>query len=120
MNKFRGLKPCGRGINKFFSPKQGLGERGGLFLRICKWCQIVVLYEDLPSLPIASCNPCSLLPAPCLFGHFAQRLRQLREWAATNIKQKTVRQKLLNLRTKSAKFQVAYDYPDAYRTFLYA
>jgi len=47
---------------------------------------------------------------------FAQRLRRLREWATTNVKQKTVRQKLLNLRTKSAKFQVAYDYPNAYRT----
>ncbi len=30
--------------------------------------------------------------------HFAQRLRRLREWAAVNVKQKTVRQKLLNLR----------------------
>jgi hypothetical protein len=27
-----------------------------------------------------------------------------------------VRQKLLNLKAKSAKFQVAYDFPDAYRT----
>ena len=27
-----------------------------------------------------------------------------------------MRQKLLNLRTKSAKFQIAYDYPNAYRT----
>ncbi|MGH2412771.1 MAG: hypothetical protein ACRDEA_03555, partial [Microcystaceae cyanobacterium] len=38
------------------------------------------------------------------------------EWAATNVKQKTVRQKLVNLRTKSAKFQTAYDFPEAYRT----
>ncbi len=27
-----------------------------------------------------------------------------------------MRQKLLNLKTKSAKFQAAYDFPDAYRT----
>jgi len=27
-----------------------------------------------------------------------------------------VRQKLLNLKAKSAKFQKAYDFPDAYRT----
>lgn len=47
---------------------------------------------------------------------FAQRLRRLGEWAATNVKQKTVRQKLLNLTAKSAKFQTAYDFPDAYRT----
>lgn len=48
--------------------------------------------------------------------HFAQRLRRLRAWAATHIKQKTLRQKLLNLRVKSPKFQTAYDFPDAYRT----
>ena len=47
---------------------------------------------------------------------FAQRLRHLRTWATTNIKQKTVRQKLLSLKTKSAQFQVAYDYPNAYCT----
>ncbi len=48
--------------------------------------------------------------------HFAQRLRRLREWAATHVNHKTVRQKLLNLRSKSAQFQMAYDFPNAYRT----
>jgi hypothetical protein len=48
--------------------------------------------------------------------HFAQRLRRLRAWATTHVKQKTVRQKLLNLRVKSPKFQAAYAFPDAYRT----
>ncbi len=47
---------------------------------------------------------------------FAQRLRRLRTWAATHVNQKTVQQKLLNLRVKSPKFQSAYDFPDAYRT----
>lgn len=47
---------------------------------------------------------------------FAQRLRRLGEWATVKVKQKTVRQKLLNLRTKSVKFQAAYDHPNAYRT----
>lgn len=48
--------------------------------------------------------------------HFAQRLRRLREWATVKAKQQTVHQKLLNLRTKSVKFQAAYDHPNAYRT----
>lgn len=48
--------------------------------------------------------------------HFAQRLRRLGEWADVQLKQKTVRQKLLNLRVKSSKFQTAYDFPNAYRT----
>lgn len=47
---------------------------------------------------------------------FAQRLRRLRDWAAAHVQQKTVRQKLLHLRTKSPQFQVAYDFPEAYRT----
>ncbi len=47
---------------------------------------------------------------------FAQRLRRLREWATVKVKQQTVRQKLLNLRSKSVKFQAAYDHPNAYRT----
>lgn len=47
---------------------------------------------------------------------FAQRLRRLRAWATTNVKQKTLRQKLLSLKTKYAKFQAAYDHPNAYRT----
>ena len=48
--------------------------------------------------------------------HFAQRLRRLREWADVKVKQKTVRHKLLNLRAKSAKFQVAYDHLNAHLT----
>jgi hypothetical protein len=32
------------------------------------------------------------------------------------VEPETVRQKLLNLKAKSAKFQKAYDFPDAYRT----
>jgi len=47
---------------------------------------------------------------------FAQRLRRLQDWAAAFVEHKTVRRKLLKLRTKAAKFQVAYDHPDAYRT----
>lgn len=47
---------------------------------------------------------------------FAQRLRRLREWAEAKVKQHSVRHKLLNLKTKAAKFQMAYDFPDAYRT----
>ena len=47
---------------------------------------------------------------------FAQRLRRLRGWATVKDKQQMVRQKLLNLRTKFAKFQDAYDHPLAYRT----
>lgn len=45
-----------------------------------------------------------------------ERLRRLREWATVKVKQQTVRQKLLNLRPKSVKFQAAYDHPNAYRT----
>lgn len=47
---------------------------------------------------------------------FAQRLRRVREWAEALTESDSVRQKLLNLKAKSAKFQVAYDFPDAYRT----
>lgn len=47
---------------------------------------------------------------------FAQRLRRLSEWAEAKVKQKTVRQKLLNLKAKSTQFQVAYDFPEAPRT----
>lgn len=47
---------------------------------------------------------------------FAQRLRRLSEWAQVKVKQKTVRQKLLNLKAKSTQFQVAYDFPQAHRT----
>jgi len=47
---------------------------------------------------------------------FSQRLRRIREWAQVKVEPETVRQKLLNLKAKSAKFQVAYDFPDAYRT----
>ncbi len=49
--------------------------------------------------------------------HFAQRLRRLGEWAIKGrVKQKTILQRLLNLKGKSAQFQVAYDHPDAART----
>jgi len=47
---------------------------------------------------------------------FSQRLRRIQEWAKKHVEPETVRQKLLNLRAKSAKFQIAYDFPDAYRT----
>ena len=47
---------------------------------------------------------------------FSQRLRRIGEWAEKQVKPETVRQKLLNLKAKSVKFQVAYDFPDAYRT----
>jgi len=47
---------------------------------------------------------------------FSQRLRRIQEWAQVKVEPETVRQKLLNLKAKSAKFQVAYDFPDAYRT----
>jgi hypothetical protein len=46
----------------------------------------------------------------------AQRLRRLREWTQAKVEPETMQHKLLNLRTKAAKFQVAYDFPDAYRT----
>lgn len=48
--------------------------------------------------------------------HFAQRLRRLREWAQGTLKQKTLLQRVLNLKGKSHQFQVAYDYPEASRT----
>ena len=48
--------------------------------------------------------------------HFAQRLRRLRDWAQRHVKQRSVLQRLLNLKGKSPQFQVAYDYPDAART----
>jgi len=48
--------------------------------------------------------------------HFAQRLRRLRQWAQRTVKQKTLRQRVLNLKGKSQQFQVAYDYPEAART----
>ncbi len=49
--------------------------------------------------------------------HFAQRLRRLGEWAAKgNVKQKTICQRVLNLKGKSQQFQVAYDHPEAART----
>jgi len=47
---------------------------------------------------------------------FSQRLRRIQEWAKKQVEPETVRQKLLNLKAKSAKFQKAYDFPDAYRT----
>ena len=47
---------------------------------------------------------------------FSQRLRRIQEWAKKHVEPETVRQKLLNLKAKSAKFQTAYDFPDAYRT----
>jgi len=47
---------------------------------------------------------------------FSQRLRRIQEWAKKHVEPETVRQKLLNLKAKSAKFQIAYDFPDAYRT----
>jgi len=47
---------------------------------------------------------------------FSQRLRRIQEWAKKHVEPETVRQKLLNLKAKSAKFQKAYDFPDAYRT----
>jgi len=47
---------------------------------------------------------------------FSQRLRRIQEWAKKQVEPETVRQKLLNLKVKSAKFQKAYDFPDAYRT----
>lgn len=47
---------------------------------------------------------------------FAQRLRRLREWSDVKVKQKPVRQQLLNLRAKSAKFPVVYAHPNAERT----
>lgn len=47
---------------------------------------------------------------------FSQRLRRIREWAQVKVEPETVQQKLLNLKAKSTKFQVAYDFPDAYRT----
>lgn len=49
-------------------------------------------------------------------GHFAQRLRRMREWAQRTLKQKTLLQRVLNLKGKSQQFQVAYDYPKAART----
>ncbi len=49
-------------------------------------------------------------------GHFAQRLRRLREWAQRTLKQKTLLQRVLNLKGKSPQFQVAYDYSEAART----
>jgi hypothetical protein len=48
--------------------------------------------------------------------HFAQRLRRLREWAQREVKPKTLRQRVLNLKGKSQQFQGAYDYPKAART----
>ncbi len=49
--------------------------------------------------------------------HFAQRLRRLGEWAIKGkVKQKTILQRLLNLKGKSKQFQVAYDHPEAART----
>jgi hypothetical protein len=48
--------------------------------------------------------------------HFAQRLRRLREWAQREVKPKTLRQRVLNLKGKSPQFQVAYNHPDAART----
>jgi len=47
---------------------------------------------------------------------FSQRLRRIQAWAKKQAEPETVRQKLLNLKAKSAKFQKAYDFPDAYRT----
>ncbi len=46
----------------------------------------------------------------------AQRLRRLQEWAASHVEQETVQQKLLSLGSKAVNFQVAYDFPDGYRT----
>jgi len=41
----------------------------------------------------------------------------LGEWAAKgNVKQKTIRQRVLNLKGKSKQFQVAYAHPEAART----
>lgn len=47
---------------------------------------------------------------------FAQRLRRLREWAQGTITSEPLRQKILNLKTKTAQFTVAFDFPKAYRT----
>jgi len=47
---------------------------------------------------------------------FSPHLRRIREWAKKHVESEIVRQKLLNLKAKSPKFQVAYDFPDAYRT----
>jgi hypothetical protein len=52
--------------------------------------------------------------------HFAQRLRQLRQWAQGKVKQPSLLRKLVNLKGKSKQFQVAYDYPEAARTPLHA
>lgn len=46
----------------------------------------------------------------------SQRLRRLQEWAQAKVELVSVRQKLLKLKIKAAKYQVAYDFPDAYRT----
>jgi len=63
---------------------------------------------------------CVIISVSVLKRQFSQRLRRLQEWAKKHVEPETVRQKLLNLKAKSAKFQKAYDFPDAYRTLLYS
>ena len=48
---------------------------------------------------------------------FAQRLRRLQEWATPQrVEAEQVREKIKKLKDKSPQFQVAYDFPQAYRT----
>lgn len=47
---------------------------------------------------------------------FAQRIRRLREWAVGNIPASDLLCKVLELCANSALFQLAFDYPNAYRT----
>jgi hypothetical protein len=51
-------------------------------------------------------------------GHrqFAQRLRRLTEWAKKRVMPARLRRKLLNLKTLAPHFQIAFDFPGAYRT----
>ena len=48
---------------------------------------------------------------------FAQRLRRFHQWVTLqHIESQQAREKLLNLKDKAPQFQVAYDFPEAYRT----
>jgi len=49
-------------------------------------------------------------------GQFAQRIRRLREWASDNIPAGDLLAKVLELCANSKLFQLAFDYPRAYRT----
>ncbi len=47
---------------------------------------------------------------------FAQRIRRLRDWAQGVSLIASVKEKILDLCSKSDRFKIAYDYPQAYRT----